>query len=155
LSAAGGRSIDAARALPAVPALVAARRSPHDARRPDRRAGRRDPRVAVGFSAGAAIWIAASQIKSFFGITIAAESSFLETLYQFARQVPNINPWVTATGLFTLGFGIFARKYIPKIPFMISATIVALFAATSKISSNDAKIDSVHRFPGDLSCGQR
>ena len=85
--------------------------------------------VIVGFSAGAAILIATSQIKTFFGIAIPAEASFIETLYQFARQIPDINPWVTATGVFTLVSGIVARRYVPKIPFMISATIAgSLFA---------------------------
>jgi SulP family sulfate permease len=79
--------------------------------------------VIVGFSAGAAILIATSQIKTFFGIAIPAEASFIDTLYQFARQIRDINPWVTATGLFTLVAGIVARRYVPKIPFMISATI--------------------------------
>jgi SulP family sulfate permease len=109
--------------------------------------------VIVGFSTGAAIWIATSQIKSFFGITIPAEASFIETLYQFARQIPNINPWVTATGLFTLGFGIFARKFIPKIPFMISATIagsVFAFVLDSVWGSAVTGIKTVGALPAQL-----
>ena len=85
--------------------------------------------VIIGFSAGAAILIATSQIKSFFGIPIPAEASFVETLRQLAIQVDRINPWVTATGMFTVLFGVAARKYFPKIPFMISATVAgSLFA---------------------------
>src|SRR5438874_8148372 len=70
--------------------------------------------VIIGFSAGAAILIATSQIKSFFGISIPAEASFVETLRQLAIQVDRINPWVTATGVFTVLFGVAARKYFPK-----------------------------------------
>jgi sulfate permease, SulP family len=85
--------------------------------------------VIIGFSAGAAILIATSQIKSFFGIPIPAEASFLETLRQLAIQVGRINPWVTATGVFTVLFGVASRKYFPKVPFMISATVAgSLFA---------------------------
>ncbi|TMH38270.1 MAG: SulP family inorganic anion transporter [Betaproteobacteria bacterium] len=85
--------------------------------------------VIIGFSAGAAILIAASQIKSFFGIPIPAEASFVETLRELAIQVDRINPWVTATGVFTVLFGVAARKYFPRIPFMISATVAgSLFA---------------------------
>ncbi len=85
--------------------------------------------VIIGFSTGAAILIAASQIKSFFGIPIPAEASFLETLRQLAIQAGRINPWVTATGVFTVLFGVAARKYFPKVPFMISATVAgSLFA---------------------------
>jgi SulP family sulfate permease len=85
--------------------------------------------VIVGFSAGTAILIATTQIKAFFGISIPAEASFLETLWQLAIQARNINPWVAAVGVFTLASGIVARKYLPKIPFMISATVLgSLFA---------------------------
>ena len=85
--------------------------------------------VIIGFSAGAAILIATSQVKSFFGIPIPAEASFFETLRQLALQIGHLNPWVTATGVFTLLFGVAARKYFPKIPFMISATVAgSLFA---------------------------
>ena len=85
--------------------------------------------VIIGFSAGAAILIATSQVKSFFGIPIPAEASFIETLRQLAVQIGHINPWVTATGVFTLLFGVAARKYFPKVPFMISATVAgSLFA---------------------------
>jgi SulP family sulfate permease len=85
--------------------------------------------VLVGFSTGAAILIAASQIKAFFGIPIPADASFLETLRELAVQAGNINPWVTAVGLFTLAAGIAARKYLKRVPFMISATIAgSLFA---------------------------
>jgi len=85
--------------------------------------------VIIGFSAGAAILIATSQVKSFFGISIPAEASFVETLWQLAIQIGHVNPWVTATGVFTLLFGVAARRYFPKVPFMISATVAgSLFA---------------------------
>jgi SulP family sulfate permease len=85
--------------------------------------------VIVGFSTVAAVLIAASQIKSFFGIPIPAEASFIETLRQLPLQLDRVNPWVTATGVFTVLFGVAARKYLPKVPFMISATIAgSLFA---------------------------
>jgi SulP family sulfate permease len=85
--------------------------------------------VIVGFSAGAAILIATSQIKGFFGIAIPAGTSFAGTLRQFVLQFGQVNPWVTATGVFTLFAGIAARRWLPQIPFMISATVAgSLFA---------------------------
>ena len=60
---------------------------------------------------------------------LTKEPSALLTLLQLAIRIGNINPWVTATGVFTLLFGVAARKYFPKIPFMISATVAgSLFA---------------------------
>lgn len=85
--------------------------------------------VILGFSAGAAMLIATSQIKSFFGIPISPDASFLQTLLQLLTQVDRVNPWVLATGMFTLVFGIVARKHLRRIPYMISATLAgSLFA---------------------------
>ena len=49
--------------------------------------------VIVGFSAGAAVLIASTQIKTFFGIDVPADASFLETLRQLAVQAGRINPF--------------------------------------------------------------
>ena len=85
--------------------------------------------VILGFSAGAAILIAVSQIKPFVGVPIPGNVSFFETIRYFFTHLPDINPWVTAVGVFTLLFGLAARKYFPRVPYMISATIAgSLFA---------------------------
>jgi sulfate permease, SulP family len=85
--------------------------------------------VIVGFSAGAAILIAATQVKGFFGLSMPADASFVETLRQFALQLGRINPYVTAVGVFTLVGGVAAKQYFPQVPYMISATVLGtLFA---------------------------
>jgi SulP family sulfate permease len=85
--------------------------------------------VIVGFSAGAAILIGAQQLKSFLGIPIPPDASFVQTLRQTMLQLGHINPWVTSVGLFTIVSGLLAKRYLKKIPFMISATIAgSLFA---------------------------
>jgi sulfate permease, SulP family len=85
--------------------------------------------VILGFSAGAAILIASTQLKAFFGLPIPSEASFLETLHQLVLDLGKINPYVTSVGVFTLLSGITARKFVPKIPYMISATVLgSLFA---------------------------
>jgi SulP family sulfate permease len=85
--------------------------------------------VLVGFSTGAAILIATSQLKAFFGVPIPADASFIETLRQLFAQIRSINPWITAVGVFTLVSGVLARRYVKRVPFMISATIAgSLFA---------------------------
>jgi SulP family sulfate permease len=85
--------------------------------------------VIVGFSAGAAILIATQQLKSFLGIPMPADASFVQTLRQTLLQVEHINPWATSVGLLTVASGLLAKRYLKKIPFMISATIAgSLFA---------------------------
>ena len=84
--------------------------------------------VVVGFTAGAALLIIASQIKNFFGLAIPRGVSFFETLHQFALLAGDIKPWVLAVGLITLLTGIVARKLIPKVPYMIVAMLAGSVA---------------------------
>ncbi len=85
--------------------------------------------VVIGFTAGAAILIAASQVKNFFGINIPRGTPFYEIVHQLVAQIENINPWVLAVSLVTLAAGIMTRRYAKKVPYMIAAMIVgSLFA---------------------------
>lgn len=85
--------------------------------------------VVIGFTAGAAILIAASQVKNFFGIAIPRGTPFYEIVHQLWVQFFAINPWVLAVSLVTLVAGILTRRYAKKIPYMIAAMIVgSLFA---------------------------
>lgn len=85
--------------------------------------------VVIGFTAGAAILIAASQVRNFFGIDIPRGTPFYEILHQLVVQVGNINPHVLAVGLATLAAGILTKRYSRKIPYMIVAMIVGSLAA--------------------------
>ncbi|MFA6121679.1 MAG: SulP family inorganic anion transporter [Sideroxydans sp.] len=80
--------------------------------------------VVIGFTAGAALLIAASQIKNFFGLDIARGAPFHVVLEQAAAQFGNINPYVTFVGLATLAVGLLAKRFIPKLPYMIVAMVV-------------------------------
>jgi len=108
--------------------------------------------VIIGFSTGAAVLIAVSQIKPFFGIEIPGHGSFFETLRYFATHLPDINPWVTAVGVFTLIVGMLARKYVRRVPYMITATLAgSLFAvALDWASSHQSGIRMVGALPSQL-----
>jgi len=85
--------------------------------------------VVIGFTAGAAILIAASQVRSFFGIEIARGTPFYEIVHQLFAQFANINPWVLAVSLLTLATGILTKRFVKKIPYMIAAMIVGSIVA--------------------------
>ena len=86
--------------------------------------------VVVGFTAGAAVLIATSQLKNFFGVSAAASASFIETLERFAQALPHANLYVISVGVVTLLAGIGTRNYLPKIPHMISAMLAgSVYAA--------------------------
>jgi len=85
--------------------------------------------VVIGFTAGAAILIAASQVRNFFGIQIPRGTPFYEIVHQLVVQAGDIDPWVAGVGVVTLVTGILARRYVRKIPYMIVAMIVGSIVA--------------------------
>ena len=87
--------------------------------------------VVVGFTAGAALLIIASQIKNFFGLPIPRGVSFFETLRQFTLLIVQIQPWVVTVGLITLVSGLLAKRLIPKVPYMIVSMIIGSLAGVA------------------------
>jgi SulP family sulfate permease len=85
--------------------------------------------VVIGFTAGAAILIAASQVRNFFGINIPRGTPFYEILHQLYAQFTHINPWVLTVSLVTLATGILTKRYLKKIPYMIAAMVVGSLVA--------------------------
>lgn len=85
--------------------------------------------VVIGFTAGAAILIASSQIKNFFGLSIPRGASFYTTMHTFITHIPQINLFVTAVAVITLVAGIVAKKYLVKFPYMVVAMVVGSLAA--------------------------
>jgi sulfate permease, SulP family len=79
--------------------------------------------VVIGFTAGAAILIAASQVRNFFGIDIPRGTPFYEIVRQLFVQFGDINPWVLAVSLATLATGILTKRFVRKVPYMIAAMI--------------------------------
>jgi len=85
--------------------------------------------VVIGFTAGAAILIAASQLKNFFGLDIERGLHVHEILYQLISRFGDINISITSVALLTMFSGILVKKFLPKIPYMIIAMLVGSVAA--------------------------
>jgi len=85
--------------------------------------------VVIGFTAGAAMLIAGSQIKNFFGVSIPRGTPFFEILSLFVQHLQDINPYVTAVSVITLASGILVKRFMPKFPYMIAAMLVGSVAA--------------------------
>lgn len=108
--------------------------------------------VVIGFTAGAALLIAGSQIKNFFGIDIPRGTPFFNSLELFVQQIGSINPYVLSVSLATLIVGILIKRYIPKLPYMIVALVAgSMFAA---VINAEYGIDTTHvRTVGTLPSG--
>ena len=108
--------------------------------------------VVIGFTAGAAVLIATSQLKNFFGVSAAASASFIETLSRFAHALPQANPYAVGVGMVTLLASIGTRKYLPNVPHMISAMLVgsACASALQAAFGNGVGIATVDAIPRSL-----
>ena len=85
--------------------------------------------VVVGFTAGAAILIATSQLKHFFGIPIPAGESFLHTWQDLFKQFHEINLYVTLVAAVTLASCILFMIFKPRWPGMLIAMVVGSLLA--------------------------
>ena len=79
--------------------------------------------VVVGFTAGAAMLIFAAQIHNFFGVPIPAGASFPQSLYALFTGLHRIEPPTVLIGVATLGAGMAARRWLPRLPYMIVAMV--------------------------------
>ena len=84
--------------------------------------------VVVGFTAGAAVLIAASQVKNFFGLDIPRGANFPQVV-QALTHITDMNPWVTAVAVATLAASLVARKRLPQVPHMITALVTGSLLA--------------------------
>jgi len=75
--------------------------------------------VVVGFTAGAAVLIAISQVKNFFGIALPRGASVAAVLQGLAQQAHDINPFVTAVSVCTVLCCVASRRWWPRVPHMI------------------------------------
>ena len=85
--------------------------------------------VVVGFTAGAAVLIAASQVKNFFGIALPRGASVFQVLAGLAQQAGQINLFVLAVALATMLASLAARRWWPRMPHMIAAMVAGSLAA--------------------------
>lgn len=75
--------------------------------------------VVVGFTAGAALLIAASQVRNFFGIAIPRGAAFHEVVNALLTQLPAINPFVLGVAVSTVAASALVRRLRPRWPYMI------------------------------------
>ena len=84
--------------------------------------------VIVGFTAGAAILIAFNQVENFLGLEplgpALKEGHVLERLWDNVLRIRDINPLALVVGAITLASGLASRKWLPRMPYMLTAMVV-------------------------------
>ena len=87
------------------------------------------PSVIVGFIAGAAIHIGASQIKHFLGIDIPRGLQVHETLIEAVRGLEHASSPVVLVGVVTIMAGVAAKHRFPRSPYLVIAMVAGGLAA--------------------------
>jgi SulP family sulfate permease len=86
--------------------------------------------VTTGFTAGIGVYIFFSQLKDFFGLSMASvPSDFLDRLVACIKALPTFSPDALAIGLGTLMVMILVRIFIPRVPAHIVGIVTASFFA--------------------------
>jgi len=80
--------------------------------------------VVVGFTAGAAVLIASSQLKHYFGMHIPSGESFLHTWIEIFHQFHNANLYVTGIATLTLVSLIILAHFKPRWPVMLIGMVI-------------------------------
>lgn len=82
--------------------------------------------VTTGFTSGIAVIIFASQVKDFFGLSMAdVPSEFAEKLGAYVRSFHTWDPTTTAVAAGSLALLVVLRKFAPRVPGAIVTVIVA------------------------------
>ncbi len=105
--------------------------------------------VVVGFTAGAAILIATTQLKHFFGVDIPRGESFAHTWVLLVQKMPEANLYVVAVSMVTLVTAILFKKIMPRWPNMLLAMIIGAVLAWV-LGAQEHGIKLVGSLPGQL-----
>lgn len=85
--------------------------------------------VVVGFTAGAAVVIASSQMKNLLGLQVSSDGTFISTWGAVLEQLGNSNLYSLGVASITLVSAILIKRFLPRWPNMLLAMIVGSFAA--------------------------
>jgi len=85
--------------------------------------------VVTGFTAGAAILIATSQLGAFLGHTVPRGVTFLGTWTHVLSVLPQSNPYVYGIGAFTMLLAWIIQRLWPRLPKLLLSLIAASLAS--------------------------
>ena len=85
--------------------------------------------VVLGFTAGAALLIATSQLKHFFGVDVPRNLNIMDRLTLFVDKLDEINLYAALVGVVTLGVGLTLRRINRRLPFMLIALLAGSLVA--------------------------
>lgn len=105
--------------------------------------------VVIGFTAGASILIAISQLRHVFGVSLPKGNEFYHTVVNLAKAWPEYNYYAILVGFGTLAFALLIRRINKKLPHMLLAMLLGSLLALA-LGGQETGIRFVQEIPGNL-----
>ena len=106
--------------------------------------------VVVGYTAGVGVLIIVSQARNFFGIPMPRGAEFVDVIASTFAGLPALSWPTTAVALATLTSGIAARRFLPRVPFMILAIVIGGLVAAILNVWKPGSVTTVGALPSHL-----
>ena len=85
--------------------------------------------VVIGFTAGSGLLIIGAQLRNFFGIAVPQVPNFIAGIRGFVTHLDETDPGVLAVGVFTLIAALAGKRFLPRVPYMLTGIVLgAVFA---------------------------
>lgn len=106
--------------------------------------------VVIGFTAGAAILIATSQLKHITGVFVPKGESFINTWIDLFKGISDINLFLIIIAVATLLTAILSKKLLPKSPYLLIGMVVGSVLALVLKDFSSGDIPLVGEIPAHL-----
>lgn len=109
--------------------------------------------VVVGFTGALAVLIIGSQLRNALGINAPAVAGFMKSLALTLGNLHETKPWVVIVTICTIVAGMASRRWLPRIPGTLTATLVgsaAALALNAALGSEHTAITTLGPLPGSL-----
>jgi SulP family sulfate permease len=105
--------------------------------------------VVIGFTAGAALLIATSQLGNFLGVPGSKRHAFIHVWEDLLSALPSTNPHVVAIAVTTLIAAVLFRSYLPRLPGMLFAMVIGSVLAAF-LHGKEHGVRLIGSLPGHL-----
>lgn len=103
--------------------------------------------VIVGFTSGIALLIAFSQIRDFFGLSIATvPPDFIDKLYVYLAHLSETNFVAVALALASIGTIVLAKRHIPRVPgpiIVVTLSALAVWALALPVETIESRFGAI------------
>ena len=106
--------------------------------------------VVVGFTAGAGLLIIAAQLRNFFGLQVPQSSSFFVALTTFVEHLQEAQVGSVAVGVVTLAAALAGKRWLPKVPYMLTGMVAGGLFAYALATLNIANVPTLGALPSAL-----